>query len=81
MCSEKTTEWSNEDDEMLIDFVKVHECLYNVQLKDYRKTQMKQNLWNEIGKIINKTGSIAILLFNFSVVCSIGPAILQLPAH
>lgn len=48
--------WSSEDDEILIDFVRVHEILYNVKHKDYRQTQMKQKLWCEVGEILNKTG-------------------------
>lgn len=60
MCSAsglKHTEWTSEQDEILIDFVKSHECLYNVQCKDYRKTQLKQNLWKEIAQILEITGN------------------------
>lgn len=50
--------WTLEQDEMLIDFVKNHELLYNVKCKDYRKTQTKLHLWKKIANILgdNKTG-------------------------
>ena len=48
--------WSSEDDETLIDFVRNHEAIYNIKSKEYRKTQLKQNWWREIGEILNKTG-------------------------
>lgn len=48
--------WSSEDDELLIDFVRNHEAIYNIKSKEYRKTQLKQNWWREIGEILNKTG-------------------------
>ncbi|KAL1489832.1 hypothetical protein ABEB36_013764 [Hypothenemus hampei] len=55
MCSEQR-EWSSEHDELLIDFVKNHECLFNIQCKDYRKTQLKQGYWKELSKIlVNRT--------------------------
>ncbi|XP_047023041.1 uncharacterized protein LOC124632303 [Helicoverpa zea] len=49
--------WSSEDDEILIDFVRNHEAIYNIKSKDYRKSQLKQNWWREIGEILNKTAS------------------------
>lgn len=48
--------WTSEKDAKLIKFVKNHEALYNIKSKEYRKTQTKQNLWNEIGKILQKSG-------------------------
>lgn len=48
--------WSSEDDEILIDFVRNHEAIYNIKSKEYRKSQLKQNLWREIGEILKKTG-------------------------
>ncbi|KAJ8931975.1 hypothetical protein NQ314_015073 [Rhamnusium bicolor] len=52
---QQALDWSFIQDEVLIDFVKTHECLYNVQAKEYRKTKLKQSLWHEIGGILNKT--------------------------
>ncbi|PNF26363.1 hypothetical protein B7P43_G01770 [Cryptotermes secundus] len=53
--TQNMTCWSSEDDELLIDFVKNHEMLYNVKSKYYRQAQLKQNLWCEIGDTLNKT--------------------------
>ncbi|RVE51288.1 hypothetical protein evm_004092 [Chilo suppressalis] len=47
--------WSSKDDEILISFVRNHEAIYYIKSKEYRKTQLKQNWWREIGKILNKT--------------------------
>lgn len=48
--------WTSEDDETLIDFVKCNEPLYNVKCKQYRQAQLKQNLWNDIGTTLGKSG-------------------------
>jgi hypothetical protein len=53
--TQNMTCWSSED-ELVIDFVKNHEMLYNVKSKEYRQAQLKQNLWCEIGGTLNKTG-------------------------
>ncbi|GFW68973.1 uncharacterized protein TNCV_2918711 [Trichonephila clavipes] len=37
--------WIPEEDEILIDFVRNHELLYNIRHPDYRKAQAKQHLW------------------------------------
>ena len=47
--------WNGEEDEILIDFVRNNESLYNVRNKEYRKTQMKQNLWSNVGTILQKS--------------------------
>ncbi|KAL1493967.1 hypothetical protein ABEB36_009646 [Hypothenemus hampei] len=41
--------WSSEDDEILIDFIRNHEGLYNIKSAEYRNMQEKQRLWHEIG--------------------------------
>lgn len=57
MCSkQQVATWSAEQDEILIDFVRTHEILYNIQLKEYRNSQSKQRLWHEIGEILKRTG-------------------------
>lgn len=53
-----------EQDEILTDFVRSHECLYNVHCKDYRKIQLKQSLWKEIAQIPQITGNAIIQLLN-----------------
>ena len=48
--------WTSEEEEVLIDFVKNHEILYNVKLKEYRQLTAKHILWKEIGDLLNKPG-------------------------
>ncbi|GFX43081.1 uncharacterized protein TNCV_2711251 [Trichonephila clavipes] len=48
--------WIPEEDEILIDFVRNHELLYNIRHPDYRKAQAKQHLWESIGTILEKSG-------------------------
>ena len=48
--------WRGEDDEILIDFVKNNEILFNVKCKEFRQNQLKQNLWNEIAPILQRSG-------------------------
>ncbi|KAF5270515.1 hypothetical protein FQA39_LY08393 [Lamprigera yunnana] len=50
--------WNSEQDNILINFVKNHELLYNVKCKGYRKGHLKQNIWREIAAVLNKTGKI-----------------------
>ena len=48
------TMWSSEDDEILIDFVKNNEALFNVKSKNKRKTQFEQNLWKKLGTTLER---------------------------
>lgn len=52
-----------EMEETLIDFVKTNDCLYNPKARYYRKMTYKQQMWNEIGQILQTTGTYTI--FNF----------------
>ncbi|GFT98499.1 uncharacterized protein TNCV_283401 [Trichonephila clavipes] len=49
--------WIPEEDEILIDFVRNHDILYNIRHPDYRKVQTKQHLWESIGTTLEKSGS------------------------
>jgi hypothetical protein len=60
--------WSSEQDEIVIDFVRNHEALYNVKSADYRKMQLKQKLWYEVGAILHKTGKNYLLFYNYKEV-------------
>jgi hypothetical protein len=60
--------WSSEQDEIVIDFVRNHEALYNVKSADYRKMQLKQKLWYEVGTILHKTGENYLLFYNYKEV-------------
>jgi hypothetical protein len=44
--TQNMTCWSSEEDELVIDFGKNHEMLYNVKSKDYRQAQLKLNVVN-----------------------------------
>ncbi|GFT37009.1 uncharacterized protein TNCV_175281 [Trichonephila clavipes] len=48
--------WIPEEDEILIDFVRNHELLYNIRHPDYRKAQAKQHLWESIGTTLEQSG-------------------------
>ncbi|XP_030754758.1 uncharacterized protein LOC115881426 [Sitophilus oryzae] len=49
------TNWSSQQDEILIDFVRNHEALFNVKSSEHRKTKLKTSLWREIGAMLSKT--------------------------
>lgn len=56
MCSkEQSAMWFAEQDEILIDFVRGNECLYNIQSKEYRNSQAKQRFWYEIAEVLKRT--------------------------
>ncbi|GFT41503.1 uncharacterized protein TNCV_3942631 [Trichonephila clavipes] len=51
--------WIPEEDEILIDFVRNHNILYNIRHPDYRKAQTKQHLLESIGTTLEKSGIAA----------------------
>ncbi|GFT55777.1 uncharacterized protein NPIL_594031 [Nephila pilipes] len=57
--------WTGVEDEILINFVKNHKALYNVKHKDYRKFQLKQHLWNNIGTTLKKSGTDCLKRWNY----------------
>ena len=59
--------WKVEEDEILIDFVKNNESLYNVKSKEYRNTQLKQNLWSNAGTILQKSGGFIVSSKSFYI--------------
>ena len=44
------------DFEKLIELVRNHEELYNVQYVDYRNGELHKNLWDSFGKILGMKG-------------------------
>jgi hypothetical protein len=44
------------DEEKLIILVQGHECLYNLQHKDYDNNLVKDNCWKEIAGEVNAQG-------------------------
>lgn len=45
-----------ENDEYLIHFVKNHEALHDIKIKEYKHAQLKQHLWKNIGAMLQKQG-------------------------
>lgn len=49
--------FTDEQRDILLDFVKSHEELYKVQHMKYRDTEHKERLWKEIGIKLNKSSA------------------------
>ena len=56
--------WTSEQDDILIDFVRSYEALYNIKSAEYRKIQVKQKLWHEIGTNLHRTDTKYLLFEN-----------------
>lgn len=58
MEDEKKAEFNftSQQREQLIDFVKSNEALYKVSHPEYKNTEKKDRLWLEIGTLLNKKG-------------------------
>lgn len=52
----KKIKFSFEEEELLIDFVKSHEVLYNVKHKAFRDTEAKNRLWMKFAEQLDKDG-------------------------
>lgn len=55
------TAFSDEDCEKLIELIKQHPLLYNVQLESHRDENLKDNIWTNIAENINKTGELLLI--------------------
>uniref|UniRef100_A0A1Y1L6N2 MADF domain-containing protein n=1 Tax=Photinus pyralis TaxID=7054 RepID=A0A1Y1L6N2_PHOPY len=44
-----------ERDELLIELIRTHPCVYNKALKEYKDSLMKENAWREIATILKNT--------------------------
>lgn len=53
-------EFSSEDEEKLIEYVRENPVLYNVKHPKYKMKQYRDRLWNEFGDTVNKLGFINI---------------------
>lgn len=49
-------DFSEQEEEQLIDLVRKHQCLYNKKAKEYMNSQFKSRIYEEIGQAINKPG-------------------------
>lgn len=50
-------DFREEEKEILIDFVRANPALYNLNHRRYKDTELKNRLWEAIGKKLNKTGN------------------------
>lgn len=51
-------DFSLEDEDTLIDFVKQNPALYDTKNQNHKNRLMKDQLWNKIGEKIGQTGTI-----------------------
>lgn len=49
-------EFTREEEEQIISFVKLHPELYNLKHSDYKNKIKKDQLWNDLGITMNKKG-------------------------
>lgn len=52
--------WGANRDNILIDFWKRHECLFNSSLESFYDRDMKTKLWSECALLIGKSGMIEL---------------------
>lgn len=48
------------DEEKLINLVKYHELLYDPDSKDYNNNTRKEQVWEEIGKQLKRSGKYTL---------------------
>lgn len=60
MSTEKRTynklDFSNDDEILIIDFVKQHSLLFNPKDSDYKNKALRDKAWNDLGEKIGKSG-------------------------
>lgn len=54
-----------EEDSMLADYLSRRPCLYDLQHSAYKDQQIKENVWKEISKKLNKSGKCIYLQSNY----------------
>lgn len=59
-------EFSLEQEEKLVDYVKVNPALYNPKEEHYKNKTYRDRLWEQFGETINKTGSVSLESRTFS---------------
>lgn len=52
----KSSVFSGEEDDLLIDLVEQNPTLYDLQLESYKDIVKRENIWKEIGAILKRTG-------------------------
>lgn len=58
---------SREEDSLLVDLVKGYPHIYNKQSKDFKDIIKRNNSWKEIGDILNATGIVYFVLYQYCV--------------
>lgn len=53
--------FSGDDDEQLIEFVSNHTILYDLKNPEFKNILKKDLIWEEAGKILNRTGKKYVL--------------------
>lgn len=48
--------FSEEEKEILVDYVRANPALYSIQHKAYKNIELKNRLWETIGKKLNRSG-------------------------
>lgn len=52
----KKVKFSAEEEEIIIEYVKSHEILYNVRSKNFRDTEAKNRLWLKLADEMERDG-------------------------
>lgn len=61
MAQKQKHPFTNEQKEVLIEFVKEHPCLYKLSDPMYKETEMKNRLWQEIAQKLKIESNFRIL--------------------
>lgn len=68
--------FTSEEEEILIDFIKNNEILYNVRHKRYRDADAKNRLWLRLARKIGKDGELSNVymnnIFHFTIEMTFG---------
>lgn len=58
--------FSDSEEEQLINYVALYPALYDSSHTNYRNNLIKENIWKDISKKINKTSELMFILTLFS---------------
>jgi hypothetical protein len=48
------------EDEQLIDLIHGHPMIWNITVKEYKNVPKKEVIWNQIGKMLKKSGKLIL---------------------
>lgn len=69
----KKLDFTKDEESKIIDFVKQNPLLFDPRHVDYKNKIMKDKLWNDIAKTMEKTGFLNFLLFIYLLNAYAGP--------